>query len=437
MIRLCIVAAGAIGLIVFVAFVAVRLIRSRTSGMSIRMQFFIALALIVGAFAFGLGVLVLDRVKARANLLGREAALDEAKAVAALVATDMKASGASLETVARKLETGRPSADDPELHLTLLDASDRPVFARGRPPNEDGTVSVTVPIMVGDRAVGSVRVVKPTLTIRHTLADFAPTVLIISLILGAVAAGAAARLGSTIARPIEELINFAERVSAGERRAPPPPAHGREVKRLSASLDSMRRELQGRPFVEAFAADLSHELKNPVAAIRASAEVLRDGAAAEPEEAQRFLARILESTGRIEGLLGDLLSLARLEARGIDDAVELDLREPAEGAASTARERGAAGELRVQGNVAVRGNAAWLVRAIENLLDNARIHGKPEELIRLSVVRQGDEVVCRVSNGGEVDRHVYKRIFRRFREEGIAIAFPTRTVRLETPPAHP
>jgi len=44
----------------------------------------------------------------------------------------------------------------------------------------------------------------------------------------------------------------------------------------------MRRQLEGRPFVEAFAADLSHELKNPVAAIRASAEVLADGALAEP-----------------------------------------------------------------------------------------------------------------------------------------------------------
>ena len=99
-------------------------------------------------------------------------------------------------------------------------------------------------------------------------------------------------------------------------RAKPPAPHGREVMRLTTAIDTMRRELEGRPFVEAFAADLSHELKNPVAAIRASAEVLADGALEEPEEAERFLARIREATSRIEALLGELLSLARLEARG-------------------------------------------------------------------------------------------------------------------------
>ena len=92
-------------------------------------------------------------------------------------------------------------------------------------------------------------------------------------------------IGRSIAQPLEVLTEFAVRVSEGERRAVPPPAHGREVQSLSKAIDSMRRQLEGRPFVETFAADLSHELKNPVAAIRASAEVLADGALDEPEEA--------------------------------------------------------------------------------------------------------------------------------------------------------
>ena len=58
----------------------------------------------------------------------------------------------------------------------------------------------------------------------------------------------------------------------------------------------MRRELEGRHLAEQLAADLSHELKNPVAAIRASAEVLADGALEEPETARRFVGRILEAT---------------------------------------------------------------------------------------------------------------------------------------------
>ena len=271
MMQMIVVAAAAIGLIVFVSFIAARLVRSRTAGMSIRMQIFLALALIVGAFAFGLGLMVLDRIKARADLVGRAAALGEAQAVAALVSADMESTGASLEQVAERLVKYEHRSD---LDLSLSDASGKVVFASGRPADEPGTVTADAPVLLQDREVGRVRVVKPTLVIQNTLADFAPTVLVISLLLGAVAAAAAALIGGTIGAPIEELTRYAGRVSEGDRRAPPPPAHGREVMLLTRAIDSMRRELQGRPFVETFAADLSHELKNPVAAIRASADTL-------------------------------------------------------------------------------------------------------------------------------------------------------------------
>ncbi len=414
MTRLIIVAAGAIGLILFVAFVTARLVRSRAGGLSVRMQIFLALAFVVGAFAFGLGILVLDRIKARANLLGREAALDEARAVAALVSAEMKGRGDSLADVARKLQGEQPEGGTTDLHLTLFDATGRAVFSSGRSADEDGTVAVTLPITLQGKAVGSVRVVKPTLVIRKTLADFAPTILIISLLLGALAAGSAVLISRTIATPIEELTNFAERVSAGDRRAPPPPGHGREVKRLSEAIDSMRRELQGRPFVETFAADLSHELKNPVAAIRASAEVLCDGASDEPEQAAHFLARILESTERIEELLGGLLSLARLEARGVESGTTVDLRVVAGRVIDTAQKAGAQVELESKGQAQVHGDATWLALALENLVDNARVHGDPNQPIHIALDREDDEVICAVTNPGQVSPHVYKRIFRRF-----------------------
>src|SRR6185436_4445523 len=176
--------------------------------------------------------------------------------------------------------------------------------------------------------------------------------------------------GRTSAKPIETLTDFAVRVSEGERRATPPPAPGREVQRLSRAIDSMRRELEGRPFVETFAADLSHELKNPVAAIRASAEVLADGALDEPEEAARFVGRIREATTRIEALLGDLLSLAKIEARGVEDAAVIDLGDLVQQAAARARERGSPVEVRRSAGTNVKGDAVWLTRAVDNLLDN-------------------------------------------------------------------
>jgi len=411
--QMIMVEAGAVGLIVFVSFIASRLIRARTAGLSIRMQIFLALALIVGAFAFGLGLMVLDRVKERADLVGREAAIGEARAVAALVAAEMESRHASLSDVAQRLERVSHTGETPELHLSLVDASGEVAFASGRSPNEDGTVSAEVPIIVRGETVGTARVVKPTLVIRQTLADFAPTVLLISLLLGAVAAVAAALIGGTIAEPIVVLSRYAERVSEGDRRAPPPLGHGREVMRLSRSIDSMRRELQGRPFVETFAADLSHELKNPVAAIRASAEVLRDGALEEPQEAARFVERILESARRIEALLGDLLNLASLEARGVEAAATVNVGRQAEVALEAARSDDLDVELEVEGNVTVRGDGALLARAVENLVDNARIHGEPG-VIRVRVWREDEDVRCLVVNSGAISRGVQKRIFRRF-----------------------
>lgn len=405
------VAAGAIGLIVFVSFIAARLVRSRTAGMSVRMQVFLALSLIVGAFAFGLGLLVLDRVKARADLVGREAAAGEARAVAALVAAELE-SGRSLADVSQRLRGTQKRQATGGPHLALIDAHGKTVFRSGRSPNEPGTVNVQVPILVRDRPRGQVRVVKPTLMIQRTLADFAPTVLVLSLLLGAVAAGAAALIGRTIATPIEALSRFAERVSEGDRRAPPPMGHGREVLRLSKALDSMRRELQGRPFVETFAADLSHELKNPVAAIRASAEVLVDGALDEREQAARFVERILESTSRIEALLGDLLSLARLEARGLEEADRLDLRDIAKSATRSAQQRGIDVNLTATTNMPVRGEQAWLTRGIENLIDNGHIHGLGSISLRLE--RREDWVDCYVRHAGQVKAEVRQRLFRRF-----------------------
>ncbi len=411
MIRLLVASASAIGLILLVAYVASRLIRARTRGTSIRLQVFLALAGIVGAFAFGLGLLVLDRIEARATLLAEDAARDEAAAIAAVVGGELDARGSSLEDIGSRIAR---SADPEPLHFSLLDPSGRPVFRAGPAQGEPGTVFVTAPIVVRSDVIGRVQVVKPTLVIRRALADFAPTILAISAMLGATAAAAAVLIGRAIAKPIEALTDFAVRVSEGERRAPPPPAFGREVQQLSRAIDSMRRQLEGRPFVETFAADLSHELKNPVAAIRASAEVLADGALEEPEEAARFVRRIQEASERIEALLGDLLALARIEARGVEDAAVVDLDKLARDAAAQTRERGALTTVSTTGVVTVRGSALWLSRALENLLDNAVTHGQAGEAIHVSLLRDGDEVRCSVQSRGRIHPHVAGRLFRRF-----------------------
>lgn len=413
MTRLVIVAASAIGLILFVAFVASRLLRTPKRGMSIRMQVFLALAVIVGTFAFGLGLMVIDRIEARAVRVASQAARDEADALSGFIAGELDRSGGTLAEIAEKLELERQRGAD--LRLELLDVSDKTIFPkRAEPEPEHGYVAVEAPLSVRGRRVGAVRVVKPTIVMRRLLEDFAPTVLVISLVLGAAAALAAAWIGRTIARPIEALSDFAERVSLGESSAPSPIVTGREVMRLRSSVDSMRRKLEGRPFVETFAADLSHELKNPVAAVRASAEVLEEGAIDEPEQARRFVKRIREATERIERLLTELLSLARIEARGTEDFEPVDLGEVARAQLEALGEGAQRVELRISGDTRVRGDAVWLGRAISNLLENALIHSTPETRVELSLLYDTDRVEVCVENQGAVHPHVQRTLFRRF-----------------------
>jgi signal transduction histidine kinase len=411
-IRLVVVAAASVGLILFVAFVVSRLVRTRTRGMSIRMQMFLALAVIVGAFAFGLGLMVIDRIEARAVRIASQAAGDEAIALAGMMAGELDRTGVTIAALGTRLERERGRGAD--LRLMLLDAEGSRIFPADAPSEEHDVVSVDAPIVVRGTRVGAVRVVKPTIGMRNLLADFAPTVLVISLVLGAAAALAAAWIGRAIAAPIEALSVFGERVSLGERRASPPMAFGREVTRLTRAIDSMRRDLEGRPFVETFASDLSHELKNPVAAIRASAEVLEESALEEPLEARRFVARIREATARIERLLSELLSLARIEAHGVETFAPVDLAELARRAVESLADPDNRVALNVSGDARVRGERSWLMRALANLVANALVHGVAGSPVTVALTRNEDWVSVSVTSVSQVSPHVRERLFRRF-----------------------
>jgi two-component system, OmpR family, sensor histidine kinase CreC len=422
MLRLIVVAAAAIGAILFVAFIASRLARSRRTGLSIRLQVFLALAAVVGAFAGGLGVMVIDRVQARAVRLSNQAASDEARSIANLLSGQLERGGPRLPELAALLaEDTRQRGSS---SWKLLDAQGdvlfhRPLTKGEGPPGDEfsgegPTVISTAPIQVHGERVGDVEVIKPTIVMERLLTDFAPTVLVISLVLGAAAAISAAWIGRSIAAPIEALSDFSERVSRGEQGAQPPPeAWGREVTRLTRSIDSMRRQLEGRPFAEMFAADLSHELKNPVAAIRASAEVLEEGALAEPEQARRFVARIREAVGRIERLLNDLLRLARMEAGGVEELETVHLAELVRSTLETlpSRARVTLGEL---SDAKVQGERSWLGRAIGNLIDNALIHSAPASSVEVSVLTRDGLGWIVVRNSGQVPRYVRDNVFRRF-----------------------
>jgi signal transduction histidine kinase len=265
-----------------------------------------------------------------------------------------------------------------------------------------------------------VRVRKATFGMVALMNDVAPKVALLAFILALASAVVAVLIGQAVAGPIERLTRVAQRVAAGERQAALPQPRGREVRELTEALESMRRELEQRHALENFVADLSHELKNPIASVRASAEVLTEGAADEPQTARRFALRILESADKLQVLTQDLLSLARLEARGIQaQRRKVDLcglaREAIDAQAPQAARRRVRVELRAPESAQVRGDPVWLRRALENLLGNAVQHSPDgaRVLVEVSPGAVGWEASV-ADEGPGVDPAIRERLFERF-----------------------
>ncbi|MBV71099.1 MAG: hypothetical protein CMH52_07080 [Myxococcales bacterium] len=249
--------------------------------------------------------------------------------------------------------------------------------------------------------------------------EFGPKIALITTLLAMGAGSAAYFFGRAVAEPIERLTRAADAIARGDRHGALPTPSGREVRQLTAAFDSMRRALEDKNHIEQFVADLSHELKNPVSAIRAATEVLNEGAIDDQDARERFLGRIDEASHRLEVLLNDLLSLARLEAGGIEperNAHSLDalVRLAIEGLAaeSEAKSLDISEHLKP---IRIRGDGPWIRRAIENLIVNSIRYSPPGGRIMIHGELKGELAIIRVTDQGPgVPAAFQDRIFERF-----------------------
>ena len=259
----------------------------------------------------------------------------------------------------------------------------------------------------------------------------------LTLIVGVMGVLLAYWLGWRMVRPIEQLrAQLRDRVKRGSA-SPISLPRDDELGDLAGSFNELLLALQDRKRAnEAFAADLVHELKNPIAAVRAAAESLDRDEPIPPERAQR-LARILDSSGqRLDALVSHFLDLARAEA-----GLASEVREPLEltllvdnivkGLARSERHDSVTLDARLQPGLRVRGAAERLETAVANLVDNAALHARdgddaPQVLVDLA--REGTSAVLRVcDNGPGIAAADRERVFERFytrRRGGTGLGLP-------------
>ena len=167
-----------------------------------------------------------------------------------------------------------------------------------------------------------------------------------------------------------------------------------------------------------FVANASHELKTPVASIRAAAETLRDGAINDPPAAQRFTEQLEREAIRLSRIIADLLDLSRLESGGeMDEQVRVDLvaTDEVERLQDMARARGIALQANVRRVPLVEGSGRDLALLVRNLIDNAIRYTSTGGSVDVTVSASDDHVILRVEDTGiGIPQRELPRIFERF-----------------------
>jgi len=189
---------------------------------------------------------------------------------------------------------------------------------------------------------------------------------------------------------------------------------GRIVVTMTDITQRRRLEVLRRDFV----ANASHELKTPVAAVRALAETLLTALPDDPEAGRRFAERIGREAERLDALTRDLLDLSRVE-RGTLDVEPVDLvglvKEVVGGYADRAEERRIKLSTELGPGVALRGDRAQLGLLLSNLIDNALRYTPAKGAVCVRLDAAESRAVLQVTDTGQgIPAGELSRVFERF-----------------------
>ncbi len=247
---------------------------------------------------------------------------------------------------------------------------------------------------------------------------------VVTLLLSALLAG-------TIANPIRKLSAAAQQVRRGiSKRVEIPDFTTRrdEIGNLSGSLRDMTSALYTRiDAIEAFAADVAHELKNPLTSLRSAVETLQ--VVKKDEQRNRLIEIVKQDVKRMDRLITDISDASRLDAElARTEAKPSDLAALLGNIATMSNELAKPGMAEVALNVqpphtgvdqadaySIAGQESRLSQVFRNLVDNARSFTSPGSKIQVRLRRAGNVIEVRVEDSGPGIRpENLERVFERF-----------------------
>jgi two-component system sensor histidine kinase ChvG len=232
-------------------------------------------------------------------------------------------------------------------------------------------------------------------------------------------------LAGTIAGPVRRLADGAERVRRRIRNRVEIPDFTRrrdEIGHLSGALRDMTGALYTRiEAIESFAADVAHELRNPLTSLRSAVETLP---LAKTDDSRRRLLEVIQhDVRRLDRLISDISDASRLDAElQRQEAANVDLHQLLGALVKAANEVNTddvtvtlAFEPREDSRFTVPGHDSRLGQVVSNLIDNARSFSPPGGSVRVTCRRLKDETEITVDDDGPgIEPDALEKIFERF-----------------------
>jgi two-component system, OmpR family, sensor histidine kinase CreC len=304
-------------------------------------------------------------------------------------------------------------------------------------PNDEFSsfMYVAAPIKRGQEIIGVVTVGKPSVTVQPFVERAAANVKEKGalMILAALAVGLLITYWLTFS--IRKLTAYARDVRDGKRPSVPR-LREKELAQLAEAMDAMRRELEGKDYVESYLHSLTHELKSPLAAIRGTAELLDE--TMPRADRQRFIANIRAEADRLHQVVEQLLRLAAVEKQqGLVNPQAVDVTALLESLCEERRwrieQQGIGFACELVPDVSLLGERFLLQQALGNLLDNAIDFSPQDGVIHLSSqVQAGIWRLTIEDQGPGIPDYALARIFDRFyslprpagpRSSGLGLSF--------------
>lgn len=322
-----------------------------------------------------------------------------------------------------------PTADDyPEVEAALKGERARAIRRDRR--SGDLILSVAVPVQRYREVLGAVVFSADGRDIERAIHRVRLDIMKVFLSVLALTVLLSIYLAGTIARPIRRLALAAERVrhALGRQVEIPDLTERRdEIGELSAALRDMTAALQRRiDAIEHFAADVAHEIKNPLTSLKSAVETVTR--VTDPEKQRRLLAVVVEDVARLDRLITDISNASRLDAEMGRMEVEpvsladmlralVDLHE------ATRKEGAPAIKLTLpadagRNGLMVEGIESRLGQVFSNLISNAISFSPPGGTIRIRAERAGGRVAVVVEDDGPgIPEGKLEAIFDRFYSE--------------------